>query len=79
MVRRIPPNQIEVLFEFHHVGGNSVRISAIDPITNTEVVIVGDRRLSDKQLRNEAARKLIYILKKNRQKKELENTRKNMP
>jgi hypothetical protein len=64
MVRKFDPNHREVLFEFHHVGGNSVRVSAIDPVTNTEVIIVGDKRFSEKMLMNQAMRKLKYVLNK---------------
>ena len=35
----------EVLFEFI-ITGNFVKVIAVDPRTNTEISIVGDRRLS---------------------------------
>lgn len=54
----------EVLFEFHQVG-NSVRVSAIDPRTNTEVVVVGSPYMSPYTLKMNAIRKLKYVLAKN--------------
>ncbi|MBT4890924.1 MAG: hypothetical protein HON65_15370, partial [Rhodospirillales bacterium] len=65
MVRKRNPEHREVLFEFHEVGkGNSVRVSAIDVTTNTEVVIIGDKRFNEKMLMNQAVRKLKYVLEK---------------
>ncbi len=56
----------EVLFEFHPSSGRAVRVVAIDPVTGTEVVMVGDRRMSDEMLKRTAARKLFYVLDKNK-------------
>ncbi|MAV87336.1 MAG: hypothetical protein CMM67_03745 [Rhodospirillaceae bacterium] len=56
----------EVLFEFI-ITGNFVKVIAVDPRTNTEISIVGDRRLSKSVLQRNAIRKLVYVLeKKNR-------------
>ncbi len=69
MVQKRDPRNREILFEFQQVGAsNSVRVSAIDPLTNTEVVIVGDKRLSEKRLMDTAMRKLNYVLEKNLEK-----------
>ncbi len=56
---------MEVLFEFMRVG-NVVRVAAIDPVSRTEVVMVGSPRYSRELLKKMAARKLIYVMEKNR-------------
>ena len=53
----------EVLFEFQRVG-KALRVVAIDPVTNTEVIMVGDPKCSREALKRLAARKLIYVLAK---------------
>ncbi len=55
----------EVLFEFHRVG-KALRVVAIDPITNTEVTMVGDPKCDRETLKRLAARKLVYVLAKRR-------------
>ncbi|NKB45197.1 MAG: hypothetical protein GKS03_13070 [Alphaproteobacteria bacterium] len=55
----------EVLFEIHQIG-NAVRVSAIDPSTNTEVVIVGSPHMSPYSLKINAVRKLKFVLAKNK-------------
>ena len=52
------------LIEFHHIGAY-VKVSVIDPVTNTEASIVGDPRASEAELTRLAVRKLEYVLKKN--------------
>jgi hypothetical protein len=54
----------EVLFEIHQVG-NSVRVSEIDPRTNTEVVVVGSPHMSPYSLKINTVRKLKYVMGKN--------------
>lgn len=49
--------------EFVQVG-NSVKVSAVDPVTLKEVSIVGDPKMSRKSLTDVAVRKLEYILAK---------------
>jgi len=51
------------LIEFHHIGAY-VKVSVIDPVTNTEASIVGDARASEAALTRLAARKMDYVLKK---------------
>lgn len=58
----------EILFEFHPTSGRAVRVVAIDPVTGTEVVMVGDSRVGDETLKRTAARKLDYVLNKNKEK-----------
>ena len=55
----------EILFELRYVG-RVVRITAIDPATGTEVISVGDAERSVEALKRLAARKLMYVLKRNR-------------
>jgi hypothetical protein len=55
---------MEVLFELRRVNNRSVRVVAIDPITQTEVIMVGDYRQGESTLKRLAARKLQYVLKK---------------
>ncbi len=53
----------EVLIEFRPLG-KYVRVAAIDPISGTEVTMVGDARQSEEVLKRNAARKLLYVMKK---------------
>lgn len=56
-------NLPEVLFEFV-IQGNFVKVIAVDPITGTEIAIVGDARASKKVLETLATKKLLMVLKK---------------
>jgi hypothetical protein len=53
------------IIEYHHVG-NSIRVTAMDPLTLTEVVIVGSPKSTKKQLSDLAVKKLRYILAKDK-------------
>ena len=53
----------EYLIEFNRIGAY-VKVSAIDPITNTEVSMVGDAKASESELKRVAVRKLEYVLAK---------------
>jgi hypothetical protein len=55
----------EVLFEFV-VRGNFVKVMAVDPITGTEVSIVGDSRANKSTLQRVATNKLVMVLKRKR-------------
>lgn len=44
--------------------GRYVRVTAIDPVTGTEAVIVGDAKESQQVLEKNAINKLIFLLKK---------------
>lgn len=57
----------EVLLEFHHVG-DYVKVSAIDPVTNTEASIVGSPKATNQELTQLAVRKLEFVLRKNMKK-----------
>ncbi len=56
----------EVLLEIQRVG-NVLRVTAIDPKTATEVIMVADPRQSQETIKRLAARKLDYVLKKKRE------------
>ena len=62
----------EVLFEFV-VRGNFVKVMAVDPITGTEVSIVGDSRASKSTLEKVATKKLIMVLTRKRRENILRN------
>ena len=53
----------EYLIEFRRVG-NSVKVSAIDPLTTQEVSIVGPANVGQEELSRVAVRKLKYVLAK---------------
>jgi hypothetical protein len=55
----------EILFEFRQVG-EYIKVSAVDPVTNTEVAIVGSARMNKEALKATALRKLRYVIAKNR-------------
>jgi hypothetical protein len=54
-------NLTEVLFEFHRIG-NTLRVSAIDPLSNTEVTIVASAQCGDYAMKRIALRKLAHVL-----------------
>ena len=56
-------NPQDVLFEFRK-NGNAVKVSAIDPVTNTEISIVGPANAPVQQLKMNALRKLQYVIAK---------------
>ena len=53
------------MLEFHRVG-DYVRVSAIDPITNTEVTVVGSPQVTQEDLTRLAVRKLHYVMERDR-------------
>ncbi len=54
---------LEVLIEMRRVG-NSLRVSAIDPISGTEVTMVTPHNTKISDIKRIAARKLAYVLGK---------------
>lgn len=60
----------EVLFEFHFLG-QSVRVVAIDPDSNTEVTMVGVPGYSEHMLKRLAARKLAYVIGRKQNNREI--------
>lgn len=61
-------NERGIIFEFHRVGAY-MRVSAMDPVTLTEVTISGPVTATQAQLQDLAKRKLAYVIKKNKEKK----------
>lgn len=55
------PKSGEVLLEFHRIG-RSVKVSAVDPETGTEVSIIGPASAGEAELRRAAVNKLNYVL-----------------
>jgi hypothetical protein len=53
----------EVLFEVRAIG-NAVKVSAIDPVSNVEVCVVGSVHTSPYSLKMNALRKLKSVLRK---------------
>ena len=58
----MPANR-QVILEFHRVGAY-VKVSAVDPVTLTEVSIVGDPSAGEAALKQAAIRKLDYVLQR---------------
>ncbi len=55
----------EVLFEIRRLGKN-LRVIAIDPETKTEVVMIAPIHATKNQIKKNAARKLAYVIAKER-------------
>jgi len=53
----------EIYFEYV-IQGAYVKVSAIEPETQTEAIVVVPRSLSEEQMKYQALQKLNYILKK---------------
>ena len=62
---KAPPG--EVIFEFRQVG-DYLKVSAIDPVTNVEVSIVGRPGMNRAALQQIAVRKLAFVIEKGRKK-----------
>jgi hypothetical protein len=56
-----PPRDENVLLEFQTIG-NSVKVTAIDPVTLVEISIVGPASAGDAELSRNALNKLRYVL-----------------
>lgn len=57
------PELGEVLFEVR-VLGNAVKVSALDPVSNTEVCVMGSAHTSPYSLKMNALRKLKSVLRR---------------
>ena len=55
----------DVIIEFHQVGAY-VKVSAMDPVTLTEVSLVGDPAAGEHTLTRTVIRKLNYVLGRQR-------------
>jgi hypothetical protein len=60
-----PHGRREVLFEMQRVG-NTLRVTAIDAASGTEVVMIADPRQGMETIKRLAVRKLDYVMEKNR-------------
>lgn len=60
---RAPGAEGAFLLEFRRVG-NAVKVSAIDPVTGTEVSISGPADIGEAELSLNACNKLRYVLRK---------------
>lgn len=65
-----------MLFEFQRVG-NILRVTAIDPKTATEVIMIADPRHSKDMIQRLAARKLAYVISKKATKTNPRKTKQN--
>ncbi|MDX9690256.1 MAG: hypothetical protein EOM37_03715 [Proteobacteria bacterium] len=59
---------MEVLFELKRIG-SIVRVTAVDPVTGIEAVIQGPAHLSQQELQRTAARKLEFLLQKEKERR----------
>ena len=57
--------QQDIIIEFIRIG-NSVKVSAMDPATLTEVSIVGPANAGEETLTHNVLRKLEFVLAKNK-------------
>ncbi len=55
--------QHDIIIEFRRIG-NSVKVSAMDPATLTEVTIVGPANAGEETLKRNVLRKLEFVLAK---------------
>ena len=60
----------EYLLEFHRIG-NTVKVTAIDPITGREAAIVGPVNAGKEYLSRTAVRKLQYVMNRDKDDKPL--------
>jgi hypothetical protein len=60
----------EYLLEFHRIG-NSVKVTAIDPVTGREAAIVGPANAGKAYLSRTAVRKLQYVMNRDKDDKPL--------
>jgi len=62
-MQKMTNSQEGYIVEFHQVG-NSVRVTAFDPVSMLEAVVIGPLNASQQQLAELAVRKLHYIMGK---------------
>jgi hypothetical protein len=53
----------EVLYELRRVGA-AMKVTAVDPVTGTEITMIGDPKVGDAALKRLARQKLDYVLAK---------------
>jgi stage III sporulation protein SpoIIIAA len=57
------PGDQGYIIEFHRIG-NSVKVTAMDPDSLTEVTIIGPPNIGETELKRQVVRKLEYMLAK---------------
>lgn len=60
----------DIIIEFHRIG-SSVKVSAMDPSTLTEVSIVGPANAGEEILKHNVLRKLEFVLAKKKTEKNI--------
>ncbi|MEQ9042626.1 MAG: hypothetical protein RLO23_02275 [Alphaproteobacteria bacterium] len=63
MAQPVDTGEGEVLIEIQRVG-NAVKVTAMDPVTLTEVTIAGSPHDGEETLIRTAVQKLVYVLNK---------------
>ena len=61
-------NDSRIIYEFQQVGAY-VKVTAMDPVTLTEVSIVGNPQAGKQMLTRTAKKKLQYVIEKNKNSK----------
>ena len=64
MAKEVPKDDTRYIIECIY-RGRYAKVSAVDPVTGTEVSIVGDAMRTKKELERVAVQKLEYVLAKN--------------
>ncbi len=54
----------EILFEITPMGSGYVKIVAMDTVSLTEITLQGPASASPEQLKNNALKRLVYVLRK---------------
>lgn len=54
----------EVLYELLRIGA-AVKVTAVDPVTGTEISMIGDPAVGEAALKRLARQKLDYVMAKN--------------
>ena len=62
----VMPANDQVIIEFYRVG-SYVKVSAVDPVSGTEVALVGDPAAGEAALTQAAIRKLEYVMARARE------------
>ena len=64
-MRVAPPSEASYIIESTRIG-SGVKVSAIDPVTGTEVCISAPLNSSERERNEIAVKKLEYVLQKNK-------------
>lgn len=58
------PTDTDIIIEMQQQG-NFVKVTAMDPVTYTEVSMVGDPAVGENALKRQVVKKLHYVMAKN--------------